>query len=348
MAPQRSPRAPDAGAIGSLTPPSRDDGRGERTTRVTFGGLTHAGKVRAVNQDSYWVGDIPGKGTLAVVADGMGGHKTGEVASRQAVETFRVALERSAAHAPAAIARSAQAANLEIYAYAVANQEHRGMGTTLTSVLVDDQVAIVGHVGDSRAYLVRDGAIEQLTHDHSWVADRVRQGLLTSDEARRHRWRNVITNALGATATFKLDLHHFEVRDGDRILVCSDGVSILLSDAMMADIVSEHPPQEAAERLVAEANDRGSPDNVTAVVLHVHTVGPRPKRYTLPDHDGTPSSIEISDTLSGIRKVEDTFPVQSLLNAMRRQAWYPYRIWVIGSLYLVLLVLVFAIWRGGG
>lgn len=340
-APAAAARPVDAGTRAEArTPP-------ERGTRVAFGGATHAGKVRAVNQDAFWVGEMPGKGPLGVVADGMGGHQTGEVASRQAVEVFRTALGRSRAQPPAAIARAAQAANLEIYGYAVANPEHRGMGTTLTTVLIDDQVAVVGHVGDSRAYLVRDDRIEQLTHDHSWVADRVRQGLLTEDEARRHRWRNVITNALGATATFKLDLQHFSVREGDRILIVSDGVPMVLSDVMMRTIVAEHAPQEAAETLIGEANDRGSPDNVTAVVLHVQSVAARPKRYALPDDDGSPSSIDITDTLSGIRKVEDAFPVHSLLNAMRRQTWYPYRLWIVGSLYLVLLFLVFSIWRGG-
>ncbi|CAN5851190.1 hypothetical protein BH23DEI1_BH23DEI1_04540 [soil metagenome] len=366
MASHRAPY-PAPGGVHAVTPPPTARGAsrtsaeghedaqtataarpGERSTRITYGGASEAGTVRAVNQDTFWMGEIPGKGVLGVVADGMGGHQTGEVASRQAVDVFRSALQRSRAHAPAAIARSAQAANLEIYAYAVEKPEHRGMGTTLTAVLIDDQVAIVGHVGDSRAYLVRDGAIEQLTHDHSWVADRVRQGLLTEDEARRHRWRNVITNALGATATFKLDLQHFEVRGGDRILICSDGVSMLLSDAILTRIVSDHPPQLAAEGLLAEANDRGSPDNVTAVVLHVERVVARPKRYTVPDHDAEPSSIDITETLSGIREVEDAFPVQSLLNAMRRQPWYPYRIWLVGSLYLVLLFLIFSIWRGGG
>jgi hypothetical protein len=170
---------------------------------------------------------------------------------------------------------------------------------------------------------------------------------VVKEEARRHRWRNVITNALGATATFRLDLQHFTLREGDRILVCSDGVSMLLSDAMMTAIVRDHEPQQAAEMLVAEANDRGSPDNVTAVVLRVDALVERTKRYTLPEHESEPSSVEITDTLSGIRKVEDTFPVQSLLNAMRRQTWYPYRMWIVGSLYLLLLVLVFAIWRGG-
>ncbi len=298
-----------------------------------------------VNQDSFWVGEVAGKGTLAVVADGMGGHQTGEVASQQAVSTFRAALHRSRATPPAAMARASQAANLEIYEYALEHPEHRGMGTTLTTVLIDDQVAIVGHVGDSRAYLVRDGQIEQLTHDHSWVADRVRQGLLTEDEARRHRWRNVITNALGATTAFKLDLHHFELREGDRLLLCSDGVSMLLSEPMMLQLIATHPPQRAAERLIEEANDRGSPDNVTAVVLRVISVAPRSKRYALPERDTGTASIDITDTLSGIRRVEDTFPVRSYLAALRKQSWYPYRLWIVGSVYLLLLFVLFSVLR---
>ena len=350
---QAEPPSPgaQAGAVSRGTrqrPPARERARhhdGERATRVEVGGATHAGKVRVVNQDSFWVGEVAGKGTLAVVADGMGGHQTGEVASQQAVSTFRTALDRSRATAPTAMARASQAANLEIYEYALEHPEHRGMGTTLTTVLIDDQVAIVGHVGDSRAYLVRDGQIEQLTFDHSWVADRVRQGLLTQDEARRHRWRNVITNALGATTAFKLDLHHFELRDGDRLMLCSDGVSMLLSELVMQQIISDNPPTQAAQRLIEEANDRGSPDNVTAVVLHVVSVAPHTKRYALPERDKAPASIDITDTLSGIRRVEDTFPTRSLLAALRKQAWYPYRLWIVGSAYLLLLFVLFSVWR---
>lgn len=318
----------------------------DRVTRVEVGGASHAGRVRVVNQDSFWVGELAGKRTLAVVADGMGGHQTGEVASQQAVATFREALERSRATPPTAMARASQAANLEIYEYALEHPEHRGMGTTLTTVLVDDQVAIVGHVGDSRAYLVREGRIEQLTHDHSWVADRVRQGLLTADEARRHRWRNVITNALGATTAFKLDLHHFELREGDKLLLCSDGVSMMLSEPMLQQIIERHAPQEAAERLIEEANDRGSPDNVTAVVLEVVSLAPRAKRYALPE--GGDASIDITDTLSGIRRVEDAFPTRGPLASLRKQPWYPYRMWILGSAYLVLLFMVFALWRAAG
>ncbi|MDF1523813.1 MAG: protein phosphatase 2C domain-containing protein [Trueperaceae bacterium] len=302
--------------------------------------------MRAVNQDAFWLGEVPGKGHLAVVADGMGGHLTGEVASRQAVEVFREALRVSRALPPAALARAAQAANLEVHAAATGNPEHHGMGTTLTALLIDDQVGLIGHVGDSRAYRLRDGALTQLTQDHSWVADRVRQGLLTADEARRHRWRNVITNALGATESFTLDLTAVDVRPGDRYLLCSDGVSMLVSEGLIRQIVAEHPPQTAADLLVAESNDRGAPDNVTALVVEVTAVAERPKRYELPPAAAGPTSVEVGGTLSGIRKVEDAFPARSRLRALRGHPWYPYRGWIVGSLYLVLLFLVFALWRG--
>jgi protein phosphatase len=308
-------------------------------------GHSEAGRVRTVNQDSFFVGPIPGKGYLAVVADGMGGHQTGEVASGKAVETLESELGRSRAQPPAAIARAVQAANLAIYDYAYSNPEHRGMGTTLTTIFIDDQVGLVGHVGDSRAYLIRDDEIRQLTHDHSWVADRVRQGLLTEDEAKRHRWRNVITNALGATATFKLDLLHFELHRGDRLLLCSDGVSMLLSEVMMMQIVQENGPEAAAQQLVAEANDRGSPDNITAVVIEVEELEVRPKRYTLPPHYAEPASVDISETMSGIRKIEEDFPARTLLSRMRRQPWYPYRMWILGSAYLLVLFLIFSLWN---
>jgi len=314
-------------------------------TRVVAAGFSDAGRVRAVNQDAHWTGEVATKGFLAVVADGMGGHQTGEVASQQALAAFRAKLASIRAHPPAALARAVQAANLQVHALATERPEHQGMGTTLTALLIDDQVGLVGHVGDSRAYRLRDGGLEQLTYDHSWVADRVRQGLLSTEEARRHRWRNVITNALGAGPRFRLDLTTFEVLAGDRFLLCSDGVSMLVSEGLMAQILADHPPREAAEALVAEANDRGSPDNVTAVVVEVTSVAPRPKAYDLPAAGGTPTSVEVGDTMSGIRQVEDEFPLRSPLRALRKQPWYPYRGWVVGSLYLVLLFLLFSLWR---
>lgn len=351
----RSPRTPAPGptprAEGATTtagtPASEASGSaGAGGTRIVAGGASDAGRVRAINQDAFWLGDVPGKGFLAIVADGMGGHQTGEVASRQAVEVFRKALKASRAHVPAAMARAAQTANLDVHAAATANPAHHGMGTTLTALVVDDQVGLIGHVGDSRAYRLREGELTQLTHDHSWVADRVRQGLLTADEARRHRWRNVITNALGATESFRLDLAATEVRPGDRFLLCSDGVSMLVSEALIRQIVTDHPAQAAADLLIAEANDRGSPDNVTALVVHAQDVAPRPKRYELPDEIDEPTSVEVRGTQSGIREVEAAFPARSPWRALRNHPWYPYRGWIVGSLYLVLLFLVFSLWRG--
>lgn len=314
--------------------------------RVSFAGESAPGRVRAVNQDSFYVGRLPSRAVLAVVADGMGGHKTGEVASQKAVEIVRAELERGRAHPPAALARAVRSANLGVFDYASEHPETTGMGTTLTALLLDDQVGLVGHVGDSRAYLVRDGEIRQLTNDHSWVADRVRQGVLTEGEARQHRWRNVLTNALGASPNVKLDLLHFEVRSGDRLLLCSDGVSSLLQPELLRSLVADLPPAEAAGRLLAEADNRGSPDNVTAVVLAVEEVEPRPKRYRLPAVTAwQPASVELGESTTGIRHVEESYPVQGLGGKLRRHPWYPYRFWLLGCLYLLLLIVVFSLWR---
>ena len=345
-APGPVPRAERSATPVATPPPEGNGAHGSAGTRIVAGGASDAGRVRAINQDAFWLGDVPGKGFLAVVADGMGGHQTGEVASRQAVEVFRSTLKGSRAHVPAAMARAAQTANLDVHAAASANPEHHGMGTTLTALVVDDQGGLIGHVGDSRAYRLRDGELLQLTHDHSWVADRVRQGLLTADEARRHRWRNVITNALGATESFRLDLGATEVRPGDRFLLCSDGVSMLVSEGLLRQILTDHPPQAAADLLIAEANDRGAPDNVTALVVHAQEVAHRPKRYELPAEIDEPTSVEVRGTQSGIREVEAAFPARSPLRAVRNHPWYPYRGWIVGSLYLVLLFLVFSLWRG--
>jgi serine/threonine protein phosphatase PrpC len=328
--------------MGLYSPPK--SGVEKSRTRVRYAGLSEAGRVRSVNQDSFFAGEIPGRGTLAIVADGMGGHQTGEVASQKAVSIIRQELGRSRVHPPAAIARAVQAANLEIYEFAMENPENHGMGTTLTTVLIDDQVGLVAHIGDSRAYLVRGGTIKQLTQDHSWVAERVRQGILTEDEAKRHRWRNVITNALGATPQFKLDLMHFDVKPGDRVLLCSDGISMLLDDARLMQILMNHPPEEAVQQLIQGANERGSPDNVTAVVLQVEHVEAKPKRYELPrDYQEQPATVQIGSTMSGIRKIEESYPLQDRLSKLRRKSWYPYRFWILGCLYLILLLVVFIV-----
>lgn len=318
---------------------------GAPTTRVTTAGATHPGRVRRVNQDSFFVGEIRGRGYLAVVADGMGGHTAGEIASRRAVDTLVDSMRRSRAHPPVALARAAQAANVEVYNYGFENPQHTGMGTTLTAVLIDDQVGLVGHVGDSRAYLLRGDELTRLTVDHSWVADRVRQGLLSEDEAKRHRWRNVITNAIGATPTFRLDVLYFNVEPGDQVVVVSDGVSMLIDEARLTELIAGAEPEEATARLLAEAKRRGAPDNITATIMRVNSVAARPKPYDLP---GTPleaASVSIGETLSGIRRVEDDFPGRGPVHRLRRHPLYPYRFWIAGSLYLFLLLILFLFWR---
>lgn len=319
---------------------------GAGATRISSSGTSEAGRVRTVNQDWYFAGDVGRSGHLAVVADGMGGHTAGEVASRKAIETLVAALRQTRAQPPVALARAAQAANVEVYNLAIEQPELTGMGTTLTAVLIDDQIGLVGHVGDSRAYLVRGGKALRLTVDHSWVADRVRQGLLSEEEARRHRWRNVITNAIGATATFRLDVLYFDVLPGDVVVLVSDGVSMLLDEDAIVKNVMGLPAEQAAARLVSVANERGSPDNITAVVLCVDAVAFRPKRYDLPEAPLVASSVDIGETLSGIKRVEAGFPGNGPLQKLRRHHLFPYRYWIMGSAYLLVLLVLFLLWRG--
>lgn len=314
-------------------------------TRVMFSGDSEAGRVRSINQDSFFVGEL-GNFYIAAVADGMGGHKTGEVASQKAIEILRRELLKSQNHLPIALARAVQAANLEIHESSNENPEHEGMGTTLTSILLDDQVGLIGHVGDSRAYLVRDGKLKQLTLDHSWVAERVRQGVLTQEEAQKHRLRNIITNALGSEQNVKLDILHFDVQAGDKYMVCSDGVSMLLDEDLLRDIIHENSPDEAVKQLIDASNERGSADNITAVVVQVNDVETRKKPYALPTENlDEPHTVDITKTLSGLRKVEETYPRQDRVSKMKRQAWYPYRMWILGSLYLTLLIIIFTLLR---
>lgn len=337
MKPAPSQPAKVASKVGPKTPQSKGQ---LAATHIHFAGQSEAGEVRKVNQDAYFVDTTP-QGVLAIVADGMGGHKSGEIASQTAVDVLSRTLRKSQNHPPAAMARAVQDANLEIYDYAAEHPESRGMGTTLTTLLVDDQVGLVGHVGDSRAYLIRNGEIHQLTQDHSWVADRVRQGLLSEEEARHHRWRNIITNALGSTPEFTLDIFHFEVQSGDKLMLCSDGVTSLLTDEVILRILGEHSPEEAVAALVRGANERGSPDNVTAVILFAETVEPKPKGYALPKEDA--ASVSIGETMSGIYRVEETYPSRSRFARLRRQNWYPYRVWILGCIYLFVLFLYFSL-----
>jgi len=242
--------------------------------------LTDPGRKRALNEDAVAQVVTP-YGGIFIVADGMGGHRTGEVASQMAVGQIVEVLKRSEP-SPQGLLEAYEAANEAIY-QAGQKPESRGMGTTCTALWLDLPYALIAHVGDSRAYLLRDGELIQLTQDHSWVADRVRQGLLSEEEARNHRWRNVITNALGSFPSARVDLLGLKVRPGDVFLLCTDGLSGVLEDRVLSEIILTNPPEPAVAKLIKLANDWGGPDNVSAVVVTIGSqVAEHPKPYALP------------------------------------------------------------------
>jgi len=252
--------------------------------KLEVGAATDIGKRKQTNEDNYATylpGDsaAPGlkDGGLLVVADGLGGHFAGEVASKLAVTIMRdfLTVERDKSSSiPKLLAETAKKANEQINS---ANRGLKGffrpMGTTLTSVFVEGDTAYFCHVGDSRAYLVRGTRIVQVTQDHSWVDEQVRNGLMTVAEARRDPRRNVLTRTLGTRPDTAIDTYEKKLLPGDMLILCTDGVSNLVSDEEMVKVCNEaETPQDAAERLVATANDRGAPDNVTALVAVVDPV----------------------------------------------------------------------------
>jgi len=253
--------------------------------------LTDPGRKRALNEDAVSQTLMP-YGGIFVVADGMGGHRTGEVASQMAVSQIVEFLKREEP-SPQGLLEAFELANEAIY-LAGQKPESRGMGTTCTALWLDLPYALIAHVGDSRAYLLRDGELTQLTQDHSWVADRVRQGLLSEEEARNHRWRNVITNALGSFPQSKVDLVGLKVQPGDVFLLCSDGLSGVLEDKVLAEMVNTNPPEPAVAQLVKLANEWGGPDNISAVVVTVGSQLPqRTRPYALPLHtEGGPVRLQ--------------------------------------------------------
>jgi serine/threonine protein phosphatase PrpC len=231
-------------------------------------GLTDAGKVRRNNEDALLVGEGRDK-TLFAVADGIGGFEAGEVASSIAVRV----LEDLEPGAPFEVA--IQEANRQILAVGRGDEKLSGMGTTLVAVRFgrtqERPLAEIAHVGDSRAYLLRGGNLRPLTEDHSLVAELVRSGDLTRDQAAEHPQKNLITRALGAEEEVDVDTTAFPVEAGDRILLCSDGLSDMVPEVRISEILADSPdyPETPARRLLSAALDAGGTDNVTVVVVDV-------------------------------------------------------------------------------
>lgn len=232
---------------------------------MQIGIATNVGLQREHNEDAYWHSD-----SLFVVCDGMGGHQAGEVASNLAIKTFQN--YSFASKNPLVDVNNAISEAHRSIKSAAETPEYEGMGTTATLALVNfveqNYHLYLGHVGDSRAYLLREGRLSQLTSDHSVVGELLRNGSLTETEATHHPHRHVVTQALGIgdvnIETLKQDLV-----SGDKILLCTDGLSDVVSDAILLSIVNQNPPQEAADKLVETANNQGGPDNITVIVVEI-------------------------------------------------------------------------------
>jgi protein phosphatase len=237
-------------------------------------GLTDVGRRRESNQDQLLVDESAG---VFAVADGMGGHAAGEVASQIAIEALADAMGGRAWKAQAAsreeivskLKGAFEEGNRRICESVISRGEWRGMGTTIVALVASGDRALIGHVGDSRAYLLRDGKLQRLTDDHSWVSEQVRLGLLTDEEAHKHPMRNIITRALGNREELEVDVTEESLREGDIFMLCSDGLSSMLSDDEILGTLAEHlqDPEAACRALVEQANDRGGDDNITVVIL---------------------------------------------------------------------------------
>lgn len=227
--------------------------------KVRVGAESDIGRARERNEDAMLV-DAP----MYAVADGMGGHQAGDVASALALET----LERLVPGGEVPLAEAVREANGAVFERSTSDRAVAGMGTTLTAVVVEGRRLRLAHVGDSRAYLFRDGALHLLTEDHTLVNRMVREGKLSEEEARVHPQRSILTRALGVEPDVSVDEGVVDANDGDRILLCTDGLTGMVGEEPIRTVLAEvRDPQRAAERLVAEANRAGGLDNITVVIL---------------------------------------------------------------------------------
>lgn len=251
--------------------------------RIASGGKSDVGQQRGNNEDCFRIVQAP---DLFVVADGMGGEAHGEIASAMAVETVVKACMGEEGNTVAVSAEvqpgwtdstkrlfnAAHLANKKIFESAAAHPEQQGMGATLTAAWINEETLSIAHVGDSRAYLLRSGALQQLTSDHSLVAEQVRRGILSAEEAERSEMQSVLLRALGTQPEIEIDGEEHTLFPRDVLLLCSDGLTRMVTELEIAGTLQSEPdPTRAAERLVALANENGGADNVTVVVIRVES-----------------------------------------------------------------------------
>ena len=289
--------------------------------KLVAAGVTDVGRVRDGNEDDFI--DQSNRLGLVAVADGMGGHRAGEVASATALEALRAAVASGQS-----LRDAIEGANDAVLEKSVSDQELAGMGTTLTAgMLGSDGYLVVGHVGDSRAYLVRDGELTQITDDHSLVEEMVRGGELTREQAEVHPRRSIITRALGIDPEVEVDEYPIELQPGDRILFCSDGLTTMVRPDEIASILSrEHDPKRAAQLLVDAANAAGGEDNITAVIVEA---------VEIPD-DEVAAAPEVPDDTS------ETPPVKP--RRRRGSTLFRVLVWVLPVLLVLAIAFVAVGW----
>lgn len=237
--------------------------------------VTDVGQKRRENQDYVYaseqpIGNLP---NLFVVADGMGGHNAGDFASRCAVSVMAESAKKDMSFNPIKIIRHAiETANEQVLMQAELDPQKAGMGTTMVAVTVVGHYAYVANVGDSRMYVSDAHELAQITRDHSWIAEMVRRGEISKEEARSHPDKNIITRAVGTGPTVKIDFFDVELEEGNRILMCSDGLSNMVEDDTMQEILSSsNNIEESAEKLVALANENGGRDNISVIIIEPFT-----------------------------------------------------------------------------
>jgi serine/threonine protein phosphatase PrpC len=249
--------------------------------KITYKAVSDVGRKRKGNEDSLFVNP---EQHLFVVADGMGGHAAGEVASKVAVDsinefvcltggdeeiTWPFGLDENISYDGNRLKTAIRYANRKVLEATKEKSEYEGMATTVAAVLVDGDSGNIGHVGDSRVYLVRDGQIKQLTSDHSWVNEQIQSGVISPDQARTHPLRNVVTRALGGKPDLQVDMQQHKAKAGDILLLCSDGLTTMIADDEIAKLVHDAAGDvdKAAQALVNSANAKGGEDNITVLLI---------------------------------------------------------------------------------
>jgi len=257
--------------------------------KLIYAGKSDKGKLRKANEDFFAcqkIEKIDGDEYLFVVADGMGGHQAGDVASKLGTVTFvhrYGELREANTPIPEALRESISRANEEILEKATADLKKRGMGTTFSAVVLTDMKAHIVHVGDSRIYITRDNEIVRLTTDHTFVEKMVEEGRLTQEEARDHPQKNILYMSLGARQSFVPEVSEsFNLKKGDILVLCSDGLNNMVTDAQIKEYVTNHPPQKAVEKLIKLANENGGIDNITLLVILVDGYKPKSSEKTEP------------------------------------------------------------------